>query len=223
MPGENSQHTSCYVSLLPESPYTETSRSVHPLQPAGSMMLSQYDRWLRRRPNTQWQNLENQTLIDQSRFDSGSLNKGDDASESEAEEEISSFVEPSELGGTDNGLDDKDEQISINDEEKIGSSDEISDCEESVNERAGGEVIIPVLRAMQDQWLRRDSIARLSQLFKSATLESVEEGTGDLKGSRILLEDRNFSYRRFRPYPRSMTPKQLYGALVKKASINSYT
>lgn len=161
------------------------------LKPNESTTLFRYDRWLRPRPNTQWQNLENQKLIDQSRFNSGPPYEDETTSDSE-DEEIGSFHEKK------------------------------SDPEGSDSESEEEDIIECLLRLMEDQDLRRDSIARLRQLFKSATLERLEEGTMDFEGSRILLEDRNFSHKQFRPYPRSMTPKQLYSALEKQVSRNAY-
>jgi hypothetical protein len=69
---------------------------------------------------------------------------------------------------------------------------------------------------VKDRDLHRDSIARLRQFFKRATLGCLEEASRGVKSSRILLEDRNFSGKTFRPYPRSMNPKQLYDALTKQ-------
>lgn len=159
------------------------------LQPDESATLSRQDRWLRTRPNTQWQSLENHMLVDQSRLDSASLYEDDHASGTE-EEENGSFEGTSDSEGSD------------------------SDSEED-------GIIERFLRVMEDQGLRRDSSARLKQLLKSVTLERLEEGTRGLKGGRILLEDRNFSRKTFRPYPRSMTPKQLYSALKKQVRRNS--
>lgn len=155
-----------------------------------STTLFRYDRWLRPRPNTQWHNLENQRLIDQSRFNSRSVYEDETTSDSE-DEEIKSLHETSGSEGSETG----------------GEEDNIIEC---------------LLSVMDDRDLRRDSIARLRQLFKSATMERLEEGTRDFEGSRILLEDRNFSRKQFRPYPRSMTPRQLYSALEKQVRRNHH-
>lgn len=72
------------------------------------------------------------------------------------------------------------------------------------------------LEVMEDQDLHRDSITRLRKFFKTATLEELEDDGGETKESRILLEDRNFAEKCFRPYPKSMTAKELYSALRKQ-------
>lgn len=190
MPRFNSQKSDSNIHLLLAPLIMDVSGHCTSLKPDGSTTLFQYDRWLRPRPNTQWQNLENQTLIDQSRFNSGSLYE--DETTSDSEDEIGSFHEKK------------------------------SDPEGSDSESEEEDIIECLLRVIEDQDLRRDSIARLRQLFKSATLERLEEGTMGFEGSRILLEDRNFSHKQFRPYPRSMTPKQLYSALEKRVSRNAY-
>lgn len=63
-----------------------------------------------------------------------------------------------------------------------------------------------------------DSIARLRRFLQNATLDNLEGDAGQLGDSRILLEDRNFSRKTFRQYPRTLTPKQLYDALRKQVS-----
>lgn len=190
MPHADLQQPYSDIHLLSEPLIMDISGRYTSLKPDGLTTLSQYDRWLRPRPNTQWQTLENQTLIDQSRFNSGSVCEDETTSDSE-DEEIKSFHGTSDSEGSDSG----------------SEENNIIEC---------------FLRVMEDQDLRRDSIARLRQLFKSATLERLEEGTRDFKGSRILLEDRNFSRKQFRPYPRSMTPKQLYSALEKQVRRNAH-
>lgn len=151
-------------------------------------MLPRYDRWLRPRPNTIWQDVENEAFIHLGFFDSGSLDEDEHTSDDE-EEEAGSFKSISEPGGDE-------------------------------NESEEDEIVTRILSVIEDQDLRRDSIARLRQLFKSTNLERLEESRTGLKESRILLEDRNFTDRTFRPYARSMTPKQLYSALRRKVRSN---
>lgn len=104
---------------------------------------------------------------------------------------------------------DGDEDLPVRKEETNGNSDELIDGSEE------DEIIARLLELMEGENLHRDSIARLKHLFKSVNLERLEEGTKRFR-SRILLEDRDFSGKSFRPYPRSMTPKQLYNALGKE-------
>lgn len=190
MPHADLYHPYSNIHLLLAQFIMDISGRCISLKPDESAAPFRYDRWLRPRPNTQWQNLENQTLIDQSRFNSGSVYEDDTTSEIE-DEQMKSYHETSDSEGSDSGSEEHN----------------IIEC---------------FLRVMEDQDLRRNSIARLRQLFKSASLERLEEGTRDLEGSRILLEDRNYSHKQFRPYPRTLTPKQLHSALEKQVRRNPY-
>lgn len=129
----------------------------------------------------QWQNLENQTLINQDQINGKPEEERDDVPSSDGR-----YVE----------------------ERDDSESDE-------------DDPIIRFLEAMEDQDLHFASSARLRQYFSSVTMDRLEEGTRDLKLSRILLEDRNFSVKTYRPYPRPMTAKQLYIALGKQVRKDS--
>lgn len=120
----------------------------------------------------------------------------------------------------DSGSLDEDEHTSDDEEEEAGSFKSISEPGGDENESEEDEIVTRILSVIKDQDLRRDSMARLRQLFKSTNLERLEESTTRLKESRILLEDRNFTHKTFRAYPRPMTPKQLYDALGKKVRSN---
>lgn len=110
---------------------------------------------------------------------------------------------------------DGDGDLPVRKEETDGSSDEFNDGFEE------DEIMTRLLELMEGENLHRDSIARLKCLFKSVNLGRLEEGAKRFR-SRILLEDRNFSGKSFRPYPRSMTPKQLYNALGKEVRLHMY-
>ncbi|KAK2599779.1 hypothetical protein N8I77_011504 [Diaporthe amygdali] len=255
MSGTNLQSQPCNTYLLSSPLPTGIAGDCGSLRTDESTLSSQYDRWLRPRPNLQWKNVENQTFIDQSKFNSGSLEEDEDGSddeddEDEEEEEIDSSDDMSDAEGSERENEDeachveeetKSRQHSTNndlgggvlrDKEVLGTalaSDATlpaSACEETPNrsrENAScgsvdqeDDVIALFLGVMDDRDLYRDSIARLRQFFKTATLEDLKEGAGELEESRVVLEDRNFSSKSFRPYPRAMTPKQLYNALGKR-------
>lgn len=198
-------------------------------------MPSQYDRWLRPRPNTQWQNLENQRFIDQAPLRSAWFNEDGDISDEEDEEFGSSEVTTDDEGCT------GDEEYAAGDKHDLqcislglpGVTDEeppathinldqphVSQHQErpahNMNHGYVEEedtVIEQFLRAMPDHDLHRDSIARLSRFFKTVPPEHLQKAQGESGEGQIVLEDRNFSRKTFRPYPRSMTPRQLYDAL----------
>lgn len=155
-----------------------------------SPIPSPYDRWLQPRPNTQWQNLENQTQLEQSRFDSGPL--------------------------------DHDEEVSYDEDDGTASS-EISDAEGIDGDSENDDTIARLLAVMESQDMRYNAIVRLRQLLKPLTLERLEEGSRLSRGSRIILEDRGFSGKTFRPYSRPMTPKQLYVALGRRVRKTCFT
>lgn len=175
-------------------------------------MGSSYDKWLRPKLNTQWQNIENQTFVDYTLLTSVPFEDDDEDSSEDEEEEIntsegSSDAEVDNIGGEDElsqlaGDEDKmRHQLPWNDRPRWADDD----------------IVARFVSAMEDQDpLHPDSISRLEQFFKMATLEPLEEASMEVKQSRILLEDRNFSHKTFRPYPRSMTPKQLYEALARQ-------
>lgn len=237
--------------LSPHPPIQKTSSSCGPAHLDGFMTQYSYDKWLRPRPNNQWQNLENQIFVDQTPL-SGQFQDDDGASEDDEEDDASEEV--SDVEESDNESEDEDSDQSSRRIHDLPSSnrpqlpdDEVLETElnptcqlappgseEEPNQRTEIEgpgpsteddgIVSRFLTVMEelavkDRDLHRDSIARLGQFFKKATLRRLEEASREIKGSRILLEDRNLSGKIFRPYPRSMTLKQLYEALKKLVRI----
>lgn len=207
-------------------------------------MPSQNDRRLRTSPNTQWKNLENQRFINQAQTRSAPFTEYGYTSDDE--ESGDSSAEMSDPEGDNNEsegeiFDEEDEAeikcnlecISLNSpgvadqeilETHLSPDDQLHASRyqdrriENMNHGSMGQdntVVERFLGVMKDQDLHRDSIARLSLFFRNVSLQDLE-GAGEFWKGRILLEDRNFSRKTFRPYPRPMTPKQLYSALGKQ-------
>ncbi|KAL1865311.1 hypothetical protein Daus18300_007201 [Diaporthe australafricana] len=170
-------------------------------------MASLHEKWFRPKPNNGWQLTENQTFVDVKQFHSVLFDE-DDFSDDEEEEDIDSSEEKSDTEESDDeGSSECDEAPSGNPNNGFGGPPA---AEQDI------DIVARFLEVMEDEDLHRDSIARLRQFFKSAKLGDLEEGTWKLTGSRIFLEDRNFSSKIFRPYSRSMTPKKLHSALKKQ-------
>lgn len=240
------EQSSPSITSLPSSPSAGASGSCSRLQPDGHTMPSQHDRRLRTSPNTQWKNIENQTFIDQAQIRSAPLDEygytSDDEEESSDSSAEMSDPEGNNNESEDEIFDEEDEAeikcnfecISLNSpgvaDQGILESHLSPDNQprasryqdrrtENMDHGSVGQdntVVERFLGVMEDQDLHRDSIARLSLFFRQVSLQDLEEGAGEFGKGRILLEDRNFSRKTFRPYPRSMTPKQLYDALGKR-------
>lgn len=238
------QQFSPNITSLPPSLSADASGSCNRLQPDRHTMPSQNDRRLRTSPNSQWKNLENQRFINQSQIRSAPLDEYGYTSDDE-EESGDSSAEMTDPEGNSNesdceSFDEEDElkcnlkSISLNspgvaDEEiletHLGPDDQLQASRyqdrrtENMNPGSVGQdstVVDRFLGVMKDQNLHRDSIARLSLFFRKVSLQDLEKGAGEFGKGRILLEDRNFSRKTFRPYPRPMTSKQLYNALGKQ-------
>lgn len=171
-------------------------------------MGSPYDKWLRPRLNTQWQNIENQTFVDNTLLASIPVEKYEEDSGDEEE------IDNEEISDSERS-DSEEENEPVKDEDEDETRHDLPWRD---GPRLGDyDIVTRFVTAMEDQDpLHPDSISRLEQFFKLATLENLEEASRDVKASRILLEDRNFSRKCFRPYPRSMTPKQLHEALARQ-------
>lgn len=171
-----------------------------------------YDKWLRPKLNTQWQNIENQKFVDYTLLANIPVEEEED--DPGDEEEIETSEETS----------DADRSVSEVGNESIKEEDE-DESRHNLPWRDGfrlgdDDIVARFVTAMEDQDpLHPDSISRLKRFFKTATLEDLEEASREVKEGRILLEDRNFSRKCFRPYPRSMTPKQLHEALAREVRI----
>lgn len=177
-------------------------------------MGSSYDRLLRPKPNTQWQNIENQTFIDHTQLLNVTCDKDEDDTADETECTLSVGICEDE-GSDSEG---EEESSGTDNEAKMGDERTWSDQHRLAD---GGGIVARFVATMEDQDpLHPDSISRLGQFFKLATLGLLEEASREVKGSRIILEDRSFSRKNFRPYPRSMTPKQLHEALAKQVRRN---
>lgn len=176
-------------------------------------MASHHERWFRPRPNDGWQLTENQTFVDVNQFNCALFYDDEDSSDDE-EEEIDSSGEKSDAEGSDS--DSEEEEASECDEAPSGNPSNGSSGSLAAEQEI--DIVTRFLEVMEDQDLHRDSIARLKQFFKTAKLGDSEALTRKLTGSRIILEDRNFSCNSFRPYSRSMTPKKLHSALGKHVS-----
>lgn len=178
-------------------------------------MSSLYDKWLRPKLNTQWQNIENQTFVDYTLL--ASIPVEEDEADSEDEEEIDTSEEILDA-----------ERSDSEDENESGKDEEENETKHNLPWRDGPrlgdyDIVTRFVTAMEDQDpLHPDSISRLEQFFEMATLEKLEEASREVKRSRILLEDRNFSCKCFRPYPRSMNPKQLHEALAREVRRTQY-
>lgn len=210
-----------------------------------------YDKWLRPRPNIQWQNLENQIFVDQTPL-SGQFEADEDLSEVEDDDDTTDGITDIEESNGESEPEDESPDAGYESERSQSlisytgtqlAADEVFGAESTLARhlnppgvrdaparRTGNEARNPfpdddgiVQRfltvmeelAVKDRDLYRDSIARLRQFFKTATLRGLEEARFGCISSRILLEDRNFSGKTFRPYPRSMTLNELYEALAK--------
>lgn len=211
-------------------------------------MPSQKEDWLRASPNTQWQNIENQKFIDQPESRSTLLDEDEDSTDSEEEDvntsEETSDTEASNYESEFGIYDEEDEAEILHDFERVsfnapgvaGQEDlkppdyqpTASRCQDgqagNTDHGCVGQkdtVVERFLRAMQNEDLYRQSIARLGRFFEAVSLEDVEAASIHFGEFRILLEDRNYSRKTFRPYPRSLTPKQLYDALGKQVGRNS--
>lgn len=263
MPDTDSQDLPFFPRLLPSSKSTESPSRCGVMQPDQATTPSRNDRWLKPRPNTIWQDVENQRFIDLPRFNDESLDdeeygsSDEDEDEDEYEDEESgSCNEIPDGEGRGSGSEDevchvgneaeRGHSLACNDSNGLGMTDEgiLGTCSESDSQLPGlifeqipkhgtpTEILDPMeqeddaiahfLRAIEDQDLHRDSIARLRKFFKTAKLEVLEQRSMAWKESRILLEDRNFSAKHFRPYPRSLTPKQLYDALQRQVMLFSH-
>lgn len=218
--------------MLPPLPSTDSPCRCGVLHSDQATTLRRYDRWLKPRPNTQWQEVENQRFVDVPRFDDESLET--DEHESSQEDEASdggggdeAEEEPNTSYSHSNRLEVTNEVVSGIDARPDGQPP-LSRCQQAPNQETPDEVLDPTeqedgvitrfLEVMEDQDLHRDSTARLRSFFKIATVECLDQCSRSCKGSRILLEDRNFHAKTFRPYPRSLTPKKLYDALGRKVS-----
>lgn len=210
------------------------------------MLPSRHDRWLKSRPNNKWQDLENQRYVDLSRFDDEFVDEDELESNDKGGNEANDSLNEIPRGdGSDRRSEDEAHHgsyIACSDPDRLGAMNEAilstdtnlesqlpglrcqhmqAPEQETPNDVLGpmeqeDDVITQFLQVMEDQDLHRDSAARLKSFFKSATLEGLEECYMASMGSRILLEDRNYSDKTFRPYPRPLTPKQLYDALRRQ-------
>lgn len=207
------------------------------------MLPSRHDRWLKSRPNNKWQDLENQRFVDLSRFDDEFVDEDEFESNDKGGNEANDSLKEIPRGDGNNRRNEDEAHhgsyIAYNDPDRLGAVKEaILSTDTSLESQLPGlrcqhmqapeketpdnvlgpmeqedDVITQFLQVMEDQDLHRDSAARLKSFFKSATLEGLEGCYMASIGSRILLEDRNYSDKTFRPYPRPLTPKQLYDAL----------
>lgn len=240
------QLTSCPHMISPPLFTNNLSRCGF-AQPDQAATPSHYDMWLRPRPNTKWQDVENQRFIDLPRYNDESLDDEEfdeyESSDEDEDEDTDSSDEVSDGEVSDNGGENeagRERDLTCCDLSKPEVADEgISGDDSRFNNQIPGlgrgqtsdheapnegldsldqedDVIAQFLEVMEDQDLHRDSIARLRNFFKTANLEHLEKRSTSWKGSRILLDDRNFSAKHFRPYPRSLTPKQLYDALRRQ-------
>lgn len=210
------------------------------------MLPPRHDRWLKSRPNNKWQDLENQRYVDLSQFDDDFVDEDEfESSDKGGNEANDSLNEIPRGDGSNRRSEDEAHHgayISRSDPERLEEMNEaILSTETSHESQLPGlryqhmqaperetpndvlgpmeqedDVINQFLQVMEDQDLHRDSAARLKSFFKSATVEGLEECSVASIGTRILLEDRNYSDKTFRPYPRPLTPKKLYDALRRQ-------
>lgn len=236
MEDANWQHSHSHIHTLLQSLSTDPHCHCGVIQTNQETAPSRYDRWLKPRPNTEWQDFENQRFVDFHPYDDGFVDEEEcehiDESESndiadempDREEESDVRIEDEAHTGrrlacsVSNRLEVANEVILGTDSQLISVRHQPVPEQEASNEAVGpleqeDDVITQFLEVMEDQDLRRDSVARLKSFFKSATLECLDKCSMAWTRSRILLEDRNFSAKTFRPYSRSLTPKQLYDAL----------
>lgn len=225
--------------MLPPSLPNDIRCSCGMLQPRKVSAPSRNDIWLKPRPNTKWQGVENQRFVDLAQFDDDSVDgdehesrapdEADETSDEIPGREESDSAREDEVGRGRNLTCDVSDRSEVPKEVTLGSHSSSdsrissSICQqaaeqETLNEDLGPvepkyDVVTQFLDVVEDQDLHRDSIARIRSFFKMATPQCLEQCSVAWKGGRILLEDRNLSDKTFRAYPRSLTPKQLYDAL----------
>lgn len=248
MPDTNSQLSPLgYTMLLPSLP-NNIRCSCGMLQPSQVSAPSRNDIWLKPRPNTKWQGVENQRFVDLAQFDDVSVDgdehesrapdEADETSDEIPGREGSDSARQNEVGQGRNLTCDVSERPEVAKEVTLGSHSSSdsqlssSICQQAAEQETLNEVLGPVepkydvvtqfLDVMEDQDLHRDSISRIRSFFKMATPQCLEQCSVAWKGSRILLEDRNLSDKTFRAYPRSLTPKQLYNALGRQVGKRHY-
>lgn len=215
-------------------------------------MPSQKEEWLRASPNTRWQNLENQkfidltqirsTFLDEDRYNADSEEEDIRTTEGTSDTEASNYESECEISDEEDEAEipHNFERVSFNAPGVAGQGNLkprlIYDCQPNASRCQDGQagntdhgfvgqkdnVVEQFLWAREDEDLHWDSIARLERFFEAVSLEDVEQATVDFGECRILLEDRSYSRKTFRPYPRSLTPKQLYGALGKQVGRSSH-
>lgn len=242
MPDETSQYSASNTHIPPPSLFIRYPCSCSLLQLDEFMLPSRHDRWLKPRPNNKWQDLENQRYVDLSRFDDEFVDEEFETSDKGGNEGNDNFNEIPRGDGSKRRSEDEAHHgpyIACSDPNRLGAMNEEAlstdtspgsqlRCQhmqapeqETPNDVLGpmeqeDDAITQFLEGMDDQDLHRDSATRLKSFFKSATLEGLEECSMASIGSRILLEDRNYSDKTFRPYPRPLTPKNLYDALRRQ-------
>lgn len=243
MSDQNSQCSTSNTHIPQLSPFISSPCSCCVLLLDEATIPSLYDRWLKPRPNTKWQDLENQRFVDLSQFDDEFVDEDEyELSEEGGYKAKDSSNEMPVGDGSDRGNEDEAHHgphLAYSNSDRLGAMDEaILSTEYSSNTQKPGsmcqqapeqetlnevlpmeqedDVITKFLTVVEDQDLHRDSTARLKSFLKSATLACLEQCSVEWTGSRILLEDRNFSDKTFRPYPRPLAPKQLYDALRRQ-------
>lgn len=250
MADANWQHSHSNTLILPSSMSTETPCSYCLLQSNQPITPSRHDRWLKPRPNNMWQDVENQRFVDLPQYYDEFVDEDEyELSDENDTNNICNEIPGREEGNV-SGIEDEAHQgprlacslshtLEVTNEVRLGTGSSfdsqlpVSRNQQAPEQEIPNEILGPVqqeddvitqfLEVMEDKDLHRDSIARLKSFFKLATLELLEQCSVAWTGSRILLEDRNFSAKTFRPYSRSLTPKQLYDALRRRVGRLHYS
>lgn len=110
MAGANWQHSHSHIQTLPQSSSTETPYTCGLIQTNQETTPCRYDRWLKPRPNTMWQDAENQRFVDLSRYDDDFIDEEDYESSDEYEVSDSSHGIPGREERSDSGSEDETHQ-----------------------------------------------------------------------------------------------------------------
>lgn len=193
-------------------------------------------RWIAKpRPNLLWHNIENQRFVDPSRYP---VDKSLDDTHGDSSEE-NDDADESQDGQSGTMSDNGDEKTP---EKEAGAELEAEvgvDLDPSKSTSKGQEhsqatvpgceteywedTVLRFLDVAQDHESRHAAVKRLHDFFHHATLNQSDryhEGLEGRTGCQTVIDDRNFTSRLYRRYPRPMDPAEVYGKLMEKVRVN---